>query len=275
MKHNESLDVYAGKISEIATQASSLGHTMDDKRLVRKLLSSVPEKFMQIVAAIEQFADLNTMPFQEAIGRLKAFEERMQKAVKEEDGSSNLLFSKVDEKEKTKEHKCERCGHENSSQGRPGRGQDKNWKPWKKKDGDQDLSQIRCYKCKEFGHYKGECPNKSTMRELGLELEVCCVDKFCGQMMIKRSRREHCGKDERYMLGLTHSPVGAFCYLLVPLLKGSCSELFTIVLGLKEDKWSSTSVSDVYVFKLFFKGNKFYRTKRIEEHNNKVPKEEN
>ncbi|PWA99297.1 hypothetical protein CTI12_AA009940 [Artemisia annua] len=36
----------------------------------------------------------------------------------------------------------------------------------------------------------------------------------------------------------------------VPLLKGSCSELFTIVLGLKEDKWSSTSVSDVYVFKL-------------------------
>ena len=158
MKHNESLDVYAGKISEIATQASSLGHTMDDKRLVRKLLSSVPEKFMQIVAAIEQFADLNTMPFQEAIGRLKAFEERTKKAVKEEDGSSSLLFSKVDEKEKTKEHKCERCGHENSSQGRPGRGQDKNWKPWKKKDGDQDLSQIRCYKCKEFGHYKGECP---------------------------------------------------------------------------------------------------------------------
>ncbi|PWA49384.1 hypothetical protein CTI12_AA482180 [Artemisia annua] len=77
-------------------------------------------------------------------------------AVKEEDGSSSLLFSKVDEKEKTKEHKCERCGHENSSQGRPGRGQDKNWKPWKKKDGDQDLSQIRCYKCKELGHYKGE-----------------------------------------------------------------------------------------------------------------------
>ncbi|PWA64263.1 hypothetical protein CTI12_AA346220 [Artemisia annua] len=100
---------------------------------------------VKLPPAIEQFADLNTMPFQEAIGRLKAFEERMKKAVKEEDGSSNLLFSKIDEKEKTKEHKCERCGHENSSQGRPGRGQDKNWKPWKEKDGDQDLSQIRCY----------------------------------------------------------------------------------------------------------------------------------
>ena len=53
MDANDSLDVYAGKISEIASQASSLGHTLDDKRLVRKLLGSVPEKFIQIVAAIE------------------------------------------------------------------------------------------------------------------------------------------------------------------------------------------------------------------------------
>jgi DNA-directed RNA polymerase subunit RPC12/RpoP len=131
---------------------------MDDKRLVRKLLGSVPEKFMQIVSAIEQFADMNTMPFQEAVGRLKAFEERTKKAVKEEDVYSKLLFTKGDEKEKAKEHKCERCGHENSNQGRPGRGRGKNGKPWKNKDGDQDKSQIRCYQCNELGHYKSECP---------------------------------------------------------------------------------------------------------------------
>ena len=166
MKDGESLDVYAGKISEVASQASNLGHTVEDKRMVRKLLSSVPEKFMQIVAAIEQFADLNTMPFQEAIGRLKAFEERTKKAVKEEDGSSSLLFSNVDEK--TKEHKCEHCGHVNSSQERTERGRGKNWKPWKKKDGDQDKSQIRCYKCKELGHYKSECPKWEKEHEANL-----------------------------------------------------------------------------------------------------------
>ncbi|PWA77888.1 dynamin central domain-containing protein [Artemisia annua] len=104
MGANEPLDVYAGKISEIASQASNLGHTLDEKRQVRKLLGSVPEKFIQIVAAIEQFADLNKMSFQEAVGRLKAFEEWTKKAVKEEDGSSSLFFSKVDEKEKTKEN---------------------------------------------------------------------------------------------------------------------------------------------------------------------------
>ncbi|PWA39644.1 zinc finger, CCHC-type [Artemisia annua] len=94
-----------------------------EKRQVRKLLGSVPEKFIQIVAAIEQFADLNKMSFQEAVGRLKAFEERTKKAVKEEDGSSSLFFSKVDEKEKTKEHKCEYCGCGNASQKDFGRGQ--------------------------------------------------------------------------------------------------------------------------------------------------------
>ncbi|XP_076893997.1 uncharacterized protein LOC143546163 [Bidens hawaiensis] len=73
---DESLDVYAKKISEIASQASNLGHTMNDKKLVRKLLSSVPEKFIQIVAAIEQFVDLGAMPFQEVVGRLKTIEER-------------------------------------------------------------------------------------------------------------------------------------------------------------------------------------------------------
>ncbi|PWA85173.1 glycoside hydrolase family 18, catalytic domain-containing protein [Artemisia annua] len=87
-------------------------------------------------------------------------------AVKEEDGSSSLLFSNVDEK--TKEHKCEHCGHVNSSQERTERGRGKNWKPWKKRDGDQDKSQIRCYKCKELGHYKSECPKWEKEHEANL-----------------------------------------------------------------------------------------------------------
>nr|GFC04895.1 hypothetical protein [Tanacetum cinerariifolium] len=36
----------------------------------------------------------------------------------------------------------------------------------------------------------------------------------------------------------------------VSLLKGSCSELFMIVLGLEHETWTSTSVSAVYVFRL-------------------------
>nr|GFA80329.1 zinc finger, CCHC-type [Tanacetum cinerariifolium] len=70
-----------------------------EKRQVRKLLGSVPENFIQIVAAIEQFADLNTMSFQEAVGRLKAIEELTKKQTNEEDKTSKLLFTKEDAKD--------------------------------------------------------------------------------------------------------------------------------------------------------------------------------
>ncbi|PWA46656.1 zinc finger, CCHC-type [Artemisia annua] len=175
MNVNDSLDIYAGKISEIASQTSSLGHTLDDKRLVRKLLGSVPEKYIQIVTAIEQFADLNTMPFQEAVGRLKAFEERTKKQSKEEDMSSKLLFTKEDGKEKEKEHKCERCGHESSSKEYKGRGQGENWKTWRNKYGNrlqQNKDHIRCFKCNKLGHFKHECPNSKKKEEANLIWDV-------------------------------------------------------------------------------------------------------
>ncbi|XP_076881586.1 uncharacterized protein LOC143529748 [Bidens hawaiensis] len=171
MNVNESLDVYAEKISQIASQASSLGHTLDDKRLVRKLLGSVPEKYIQIVAAIEQFANLNTMSFQEAVGRLKAFEERTKKQTKEEDVSGKLLFTETNEKEMSKHHKCEHCGCGNSYREGFGRGQGKG-RGSDRSRGDgrvqQDKRHIRCHKCHELGHYKNECPTWEKKEESNL-----------------------------------------------------------------------------------------------------------
>ncbi|GKE69517.1 hypothetical protein Tco_1527589 [Tanacetum coccineum] len=54
---------------------------MSEHKLVKKFLTSLPRCFVHIVAALEQVLDLKSMGFEDVVGRLKAYEER----VKEED----------------------------------------------------------------------------------------------------------------------------------------------------------------------------------------------
>jgi hypothetical protein len=43
---------------------------------VKKLFNAVPERFINVVEGIEQFYDLKKLAFEDAVGRLKAYEER-------------------------------------------------------------------------------------------------------------------------------------------------------------------------------------------------------
>src|SRR6185503_18408132 len=52
------------------------GSTLEDAAMVKKLLDTVPDHLYPAVAGIEQFCDVATMTFEEALGRLKAFDER-------------------------------------------------------------------------------------------------------------------------------------------------------------------------------------------------------
>ncbi|GJX92920.1 hypothetical protein Tco_0347506 [Tanacetum coccineum] len=72
---------YAAKLSGIASKSATLGEVMSEHKLVKKFLTSLPRCFVHIVAALEQVLDLKSMGFEDVVGRLKAYEER----VKEED----------------------------------------------------------------------------------------------------------------------------------------------------------------------------------------------
>ncbi|GKD59414.1 zinc finger, CCHC-type containing protein, partial [Tanacetum coccineum] len=75
MKEDETIDTFTAKLTTLVNKAASLGHTMKDEELVRKLLNAVPDRYLQIVASIEQYSDLDEMSLDEAIGRLKTYEE--------------------------------------------------------------------------------------------------------------------------------------------------------------------------------------------------------
>nr|GEW43355.1 zinc finger, CCHC-type [Tanacetum cinerariifolium] len=92
MKPHENTSEFAGKLNSIQAKFKSLWGTLKDKVLVRKLLNSVPKKFLPIVASIEQYQEIDTMQFEEAVGRITAFEERLKSQDEPENNYQNKLL---------------------------------------------------------------------------------------------------------------------------------------------------------------------------------------
>nr|GEX77227.1 alpha-xylosidase 1-like [Tanacetum cinerariifolium] len=162
MKEDETIDTFTGKLTTLVNKAASLGHTIEDSVIVRKLLNAVTDKFLQIVASIEQYSDLDEMPVDEATGRLKTFEERLKS--KNEipvNSQESLMFTRHEGQGKPFRERGR--GRFNQSQGRE---QDKNNYQSKREESasfeedTRDKSQVTCYRCHKLGHYAYECPNK-------------------------------------------------------------------------------------------------------------------
>nr|GEX10740.1 zinc finger, CCHC-type [Tanacetum cinerariifolium] len=142
MNDNESINDFAGKINGIVAKIKSLGSTLEEEVIVRKFLNSVPKKYLPIVAPIEQYSDLESMPFEEAVGRVKAYGERLQSLQAKDEEQGKLLLAI--EQNHGENSGCER----NFDRGRRGRGRGR---------GRGDKSRIQCYDCGEFGNFSYEC----------------------------------------------------------------------------------------------------------------------
>ncbi|GJV39898.1 zinc finger, CCHC-type containing protein [Tanacetum coccineum] len=168
---------HIAKLNNIVTKASGLGSTFDQQTLVRKLLSSVPKRFIQIVAAIEQFTDLEETTLDETIGRLKTFEERINLFNgNPSDNQDKLLFANHDNSS-NHDKGFRNSGQEKfrSSQDNKHDGKSKQFnndrKPshkFKKNNfqkGTKDSSKVKCYNCNKFGHVRRNCKQKDRGQE--------------------------------------------------------------------------------------------------------------
>ena len=80
MKEGESVEIFFNRVSNIINQIRSYGDTIEDKRIIQKILRSLPVKYDHIVAAIEESnKDLSVLTMVELMGSLQAHEERMRR----------------------------------------------------------------------------------------------------------------------------------------------------------------------------------------------------
>ncbi|TXG71060.1 hypothetical protein EZV62_005995 [Acer yangbiense] len=76
-KDSESVKDYSSKLSKLVNQMRLYGETVEDYKVVEKMLISLPEKFEAKVAPIEESCDLKKMTISEMVSKLQAQEQRM------------------------------------------------------------------------------------------------------------------------------------------------------------------------------------------------------
>ena len=73
MSEDESFDYFYSKLNEVVIEKFNLGEEMQDSKVVRKILRSLPESFRAKVTAIEKSKDLDEIKVQELIGFLQTY----------------------------------------------------------------------------------------------------------------------------------------------------------------------------------------------------------
>ncbi|KAK2372699.1 ARM REPEAT PROTEIN INTERACTING WITH ABF2 [Trifolium repens] len=170
MKESQTRKDNYTKIKELVSQMRSYGDNILDKRIVEKILISIPRKYNAIVTTIEQTNDLSTLSVTELIASLEAYEQRLSRH--DDNTVENVFQSKLKLRSHDKRYGGKKNGRENSRN-------EGNSRNFSKENQDEYPScgickrtnhvekycrwhrKEQCRYCKKFGHEEKNCYNKN------------------------------------------------------------------------------------------------------------------
>jgi hypothetical protein len=165
----EGVDDYTLRLQNVVAALETVGESIPPRRVVEKLLRTVPKSLRQVAVAIQVLANLSTLTLEDASGRLRVAQE----AEAEDDAppprSDGKLYLTREqweaqaEKEKCRSSDAGGSGSKSGDRrGKARRGQgggDARTAPEKK------LAINQCRRCLRTGHWACECPTKPKKAE--------------------------------------------------------------------------------------------------------------
>jgi hypothetical protein len=160
MEEEETFDEFYYKLSTIRNCTINLGKKMTDAKIVKKILRSLPPRFIPQVATITQSQDLETMRVEELVGSLQTFELLLPKPrnsknlalkIKTTEGKSVDFFYEEfgdDEEIPMMARKFKKFLRNN--------GNSKSREP---KNYVNPRHEVKCYACGGVGHIRADCEN--------------------------------------------------------------------------------------------------------------------
>ncbi|TXG47842.1 hypothetical protein EZV62_027136 [Acer yangbiense] len=176
MKESETVKEYTDKLMKVVNQIRLLGEELTERRIVEKVLISVPERFESKVSSLEDSKDISQLTLTEVINALQAFEQRRAIRLKETKTTEGAFQAKLKRKQPSssggrkqpgeKKEKEKKEGDSHKSGGRRGRyppcpyckktSHTENFCWWR--------PGVKCRACNQLGHVEKVCKNKTNQQ---------------------------------------------------------------------------------------------------------------